>query len=125
MRVRKVLAVTVALAAAALLTALCGAGQAVPRPPVLNLVSVEPAGIFDEAGEMSLVTLAISNPDNPPRPENTLHVKGLSKTKTIEARVTNVWVEVEGTLACGLPSGHKLENLFLLPARTDLFRVSL
>ena len=121
---RKVLALTLALAAAVLSTALIGSGHAVPRKPVLSLVSVEPAGIFDEGGEMSLVTLAIGNPDNLPHPENTLHVRGLSKTKTIEARVTNVWVGAEGTLVCGLPCGQKAEHVFLLPAGADCCRVS-
>src|SRR5437016_2208866 len=49
-----------------------------PHPPVVKLVSIEPAGMVDEGGkEVCLLTLAVSN-DNPAnRPggnENTLYV---------------------------------------------------
>lgn len=125
MRVPKVLGVALALTAVGILTAAIGARHAVLRPPVFGLVSVESAGIFDDGGEMSLVTLAISNPYNQPRPENTLYLKSTDKAKTLAARVTNVWVEVEGTLSCGLPCRQKVETVFLLPAGTDLFRISL
>jgi len=99
-----------------------------PRPPVLNLVSMEPAGMFDDIGEMWLVTLSISNPDNAPRYENDLFVKDTGRA--IEAQVGNRWIRVEGerTLACHLPAGQKHEThetLLLMPAGTHSCRVSL
>jgi len=92
-------------------------------PPVLNLVSMEPAGMFDDIGKMWMVTLSISNPDNAPRYENDLFVKDTGRP--IEAQVANRWIGVEGTLACHLPAGQKHETLLLMPAGTHSCRVSL
>jgi len=95
---------------------------------VLNLVSMEPAAMFDDIGEMWLVTLSISNPDNPPRYENNLFVKDTGRA--IEAPVRDRWIQVqeERSLACHLPAGQKHgthETLLLMPAGTRCCRVSL
>src|SRR5882672_5197732 len=123
MRVRRVLGGTLALAAVVILVVSIGPHHTNHRPPVLTLVSMEPAGIFDYTGEMWLVTLSIVNPNNPPRPENSLYVKDMGIS--IEARVTNMWVGVEGTLACHLSSGQNHESLLLFPAGADYCRLSL
>src|SRR6266478_10111430 len=69
---RRVFASGMAVTLVGLLVVLIWPAHTEPRPPVLNLVSMEPAAMFDDIGEMWLVTLSISNPDNAPRPENTL-----------------------------------------------------
>ena len=122
-RMRRVLASGVALILVGLLVVLIWPAHTEQRPPVLNLVSMEPAGMFDDIGEMWLVTLSISNPDNAPRPENTLFVTDTGRA--IEAQVGNRWIRVDGTLACHLPVAQKHETLLLMPAGTHSCRVSL
>src|SRR5439155_11890740 len=127
-RMRRVVASGVAVMLVGLLVVLIWPGHTERRPPVLNLVSMEPAGMFDDIGEMWMVTLSISNPDNPPRYENELHVKDTGRP--IEAQVGNRWIGVEGErmLACHLPAGQKHgthETLLLMPADTHSCRVSL
>ncbi len=123
---RRVLASGMALILVGLLVVLIWPAHTERRPPVLHLVSMEPAAMFDDIGEMWLVTLSISNPDNAPRPENTLFVKDTGRA--IEAQVGNRWIGVEGTLACYLPVGQKHEThetLLLMPAGTHSCRLSL
>src|SRR5260370_21710170 len=122
-RMRRVLASGVALILVGVLVVLIWPARPEQRPPVLNLVSMEPAGMFDDIGEMWLVTLSISNSDNAPRPENTLFVKDTGRA--IEAQVGNRWIRVDGTLACHLPVAQKHETLLLMPAGTHSCRVSL
>ena len=125
-RMRRVPASGMAVILVGLLVVLIWPARTEPRPPVLNLVSMEPAGMFDDIGEMWVVTLSISNPDNAPRYENDLFVKDTGRA--IEAQVGNRWIGVEGTLACYLPVGQKHEThetLLLMPAGTHSCRLSL
>ena len=125
MRVGKILGGTLILACVALLVVALSTPHNIHlRPPIISLVSMEPAGIFDDMGkEMSLVTLCISNPNTPLRPENSLYVRDFSIP--IEVKVTNVWTAVEGTLTCHLFGGAKQDRLCLLPAGADYSRFSL
>src|SRR5260370_11568000 len=62
-------------------------------PPVLNLVSMEAAGIFDDSGaEMWLGTLSISH--SPHLPARPIYVK--DSNKPFEAKVPNRWIRVDG-----------------------------
>jgi hypothetical protein len=94
-------------------------------PPVLNLVSMEPAEISDDAGEqMWLLTLSISNSDTrPPLPQNWLYFDE-QKGRQTEVRVKNRWSTVEGRVGSGgLAPGKKHEVDILVPAGTDCCRV--
>lgn len=94
--------------------------------PVLAIASVEPSAIFDDYGsEMWLVTLSVSNSETvPPVAENYLYIK--DGTKPIEARVATRWTPVDGSLDFhALAPGRECEKMFLVPAGTDLCRVSL
>ncbi len=91
-----------------------------PNPPVLSLVSLEPAGVFDDSGvEMSLLRLSISNSDNRPfNPANSIYVK--DGGRCIEVKVANHWIAAEGTVGalgfCALAPLQKHEIMFILPA---------
>ena len=97
------------------------------NPPVLELVSLEPAGIIDNTGaEMRLATLSISNSDvEPIIAKNVLFVE--DGGRPIEAKVADDrWVALEQKLGnCALPPGGKVERQILMPAGTDRCRVSL
>src|SRR5258708_38977298 len=68
MRVRIIVAGSVSATVAGLIALSILATPAGPRPPVLTLVRVEPAGIIDDTGaEMWLMTLSVTNSDNRPR----------------------------------------------------------
>jgi len=124
MRVGRIVVIT-SLTCVALLVplALVGPGTRL-RPPVISVVSMDPAGIFDDMGkEMWLVTFSISNPNTPLRPENSLYVK--DSGIPIEVKRTNVWTAVEGTLGCHLFGGAKHDRLYLLPTGADFSRFSL
>ena len=97
----------------------------VRRPPVVSLVGMEPAGIFDDAGvEMWLVTLSLSN-SYPPTSgyQNYLYVK--NNARGIEARVGNRLIAVKGMLDCGLGPGQRVERMLLMPERVDACRIFL
>ena len=122
MRTRRATAIALALLVVALI------GLVLPlrpshRPPVLKPLNIEPAGIFDDAGQMRLITLSISNPDNPPGPVNTLHIR--DATNSIQAKLSNQWHAVEGSLNCALRSGDKHECLILVPYDTTSLHLSL
>jgi hypothetical protein len=125
MRMRKVLAAAVAIAVAALLVAIIWPARPGRCPLVLEVASIEPAGIFDDAGaEMWMASLSISNSDTRPRsPENGLYVRDSSRA--IEAKVANRWIEEEGGMACRLDPHDKCTRVFLLPADTESCRVRL
>jgi hypothetical protein len=98
----------------------------VPRPPVLSVVTIERAGIVDDAGvEMRLVTLSICNPDErAPAPQRYLHVKD-SRTP-LEAKIANHWVPIEGTLGgCQFAPHASRERSIVLPAGAIACRVRL
>ena len=125
MRLVRIVGISLALACVALLVvALATPLPTRLRAPVVSLVSMEPAKIFDDTGkEMWLASLRISNPNTktPPRPENSLYVKDFK----IQIKVTNVWVEIETQPDCQLFGGDKCERLCLFPADADYSRCSL
>ena len=123
--VRKILAVFLSVAAGSLLVAIIVTGQKLPPPPALNIASIEPAGMFDERGEMSLLTLIISNRADLPLPENAVHVRNQKKASTVEARISNVWVEVQGALTCHIRPHESRDHFILFPAGVDCFRLSI
>src|SRR5437667_8979353 len=71
MRASRFLGGGIAVATAGVLLVLIGRARAEPRPPVLNLVSIEPAGMIDDSGaEMWLVTFNIRNNNPDTRPDS-------------------------------------------------------
>jgi hypothetical protein len=129
MRVRRIVAGVVGVTVMGLLVVLMLATSTGPRPPVLTLVRVEPAGIIDDSGaEMWLMTLSVSNSDNrPPRPENRLYVG--EGDGPIEVKIGSRWIGLHGTLGrlgdCELAPAQKCERLLLTPGGTESCRISL
>jgi len=113
----------VAIAVLVILGVLIGSTCVTRRAPVLNMVSIVPAGVFDDSGEMWLLTLSISNPDNRHWRGTEIHIKDVGSS--IEARVTDRWIAVEGKLGCHLNSWQKRDIVLLLPAGSNLCRFSL
>ena len=99
-------------------------GRVSPPPPVLRVAGVEPAGVFDDNGEMWLVTIRVANTNNPPmpRPKDTLYIEDVATP--IEARVAHQWGPVKGSLKCVLKPGLEHETLLLVPAGVDSCRFS-
>jgi hypothetical protein len=132
MRVSRYLGGAVAAGTTALLLVLVLRARTNLDPPVLELVSIEPAGISDVKGtELWLVTFNIRNcnPDTPQaRARNSLSVKGGGKV--IEAKVGNRWRGVEGTSLflgprkeIGIRPGEQYESQLLTSVGTDSCRV--
>ena len=124
MTTHRVIAVVVGFTMAGLLAIICLARTG-RRPPVLNVVQVEPAGVFDASGsEMCLMTLSLSNSASGPYPEDSLL---FVKDGRIDAKVANRWVPTEAALttlaACRLPAGQQYEWMLVLPAATDVCRI--
>jgi hypothetical protein len=111
---------TLALVIVGLLALLVASRRSELRPPAVTLVKMEPAGIFDDNGEMSLLTLNMDCPYNPLRPEETLVVR--IAQHSIRARVSNRWVEVEGIISWHSVSTTNLESQLLIPAGADSCR---
>jgi len=88
-------------------------------PPTVNVLTIEPTGIYDEVGEMKMVTVALSNPE-PARPDP-IFVK--DEGLPVEVRVTNRWIVVKGAIGgCTLQFlNHRV--LFLAPASADAYRL--
>lgn len=117
----KVVLTAVAIALAALFTAVAVLPS--KRPPVaVKVMGFEPAGIFDDTGEMWMVKVRIWN-QQAGRGRPLLYVKGDEKSA---CRVANRWSrlgDIAGT--CALYGYGQHELLFLVPPRTDRCRVSL
>src|SRR5437660_8161849 len=98
MAMRRGIAGIILIALAGLLVVIIWHLGTICRAPVLNLVSMEPAGIVDHDGrEMFLVTLRISYPGNRSRRRGSyLYLR--DNGKPIEAKVANRWVTMDGTL---------------------------
>ena len=113
---RRVLGIAFAFIIAGALAVMIWPSRRGRCPLVLNIVSVEPAGIIDDAREeMWLVTLRLSNSDaRPSSPQNRLYFKSRG--------TANRWIGVEGALDCALAPGEWCDRLLLLPARTDACR---
>ena len=124
-RKRKLLIGAMAVAVTGLLAVLICFEKRESLPPTLSIARVEGAGMFDDSGlEMLMVTLSISAPGKPS--DLRLFVK--DSHKTIEAKVANRWVGMEGPLwagGCELWPVEKRESLILVPAHTDSFRIRL
>ncbi len=97
-------------------------GRKPVSPPVLKLEAVEPAGIFDDSGEMWLVTLSIQNPDDSLRRDNLLYVEDVAHP--IQIRLTNAWASAEGSLRCALTPSRKHATSVLIPATVQTCRFS-
>ena len=94
-----------------------------PPPPVLNLVSMEPASIGDDAGaEMWGLTLSISNSQIWPSRPLWVRYSARSFEASVASRWTGMdvdpWASVMGPL-----DDHEVE--MLMPAATDACRVRL
>ena len=121
---------TLALGIVGLLALLVASRRAKLRPPAVTLlrlpavtlVNMEPAGIFDDSGEMSLLTLNMDCPYNPLHPEETLVVRIAGHTT--QARVNNRWVEVEGIISWHSVSTTNRECQLLFPAGADSCRLT-
>jgi len=90
------------------------------RPPTISVASIEPAGVFDDNGEMSLVTLGLKDTDYSGRPEGALCLR--SPAHPIEARVKDRWVRVDGRLDWRGGRGGVRECDLLLPAGANACR---
>ena len=125
MRMRRAITCIIGVAVAGTVLVLMRSAPAVLSPPMVKVVRLEPAGIFDDAGvEMWLATLTLSNSDSRPSSwENGLYVK--NGGTGIEAKVANQWIKVKGMLDCALTPGERAERLILMPAGVDGCRVSL
>lgn len=129
MRARKLVVGAVVLALAGLLIMLIRPAPAVRRPPVLRVVSIEPAGVWDDRDvEMWLVTLSISNSENVVGfPENGLNVR--ESGKPIEVEVVDRWITLEResrlTVGCHLSASEEKRLFLLAPAGTVSCRIAL
>jgi hypothetical protein len=93
-----------------------------PPPPVVRIACVEPAGVFDDNGEMWLVALRVANTNNLPRPNDRLYVEDVATP--MELRVAHVWGRVKGSLTCAVGPGLDHETLLVVPAGADCCRLS-
>ncbi len=102
------------------------------RPPVIRLVTVEPAGIIDDSGEeMRLITLAVKN-DNAQKhsdpSRDALFVQ--DSPKGFEVEMSNSWIRViTATNLWGfgvrlLPGSENPRALALVPGKSRRCRVS-
>jgi hypothetical protein len=125
MLARRVLAAAISVAVVGAVALLILPEHPARCPLVVNVVSLEPAEIYDDTGaELWYANLSVSNSDaRPRRPENGLYVK--NGDSAMELKVANRWMEVEGGLACKLDPQDKCTRLFLLPAGTESCRVCL
>ena len=99
-----------------------------PPPPVISLLSVEPSGIFDDAGtEMSLVTVSIRNPNAGKSPGKSIYIE--YGGRPAEGKVTDRWIRLESTLErlgpCLLQPSYGHITLILAPAATESLRICL
>lgn len=124
MPVPRVFAFSIAAAVIALLAVLLWPSGPNCRPPELSFTAREPAGIIDDRGaEMWLVTLGVSNTNDPLRPENCLCLE--YSREALEARVANRWFRLDGVLPARVDAGRTNTTWLLVPAGADRCRVSL
>lgn len=91
-----------------------------PGPPALSVLSIEKSEVYEDAEEMWLVTLGMSNPA-PTRPDP-IYVR--DDELPIEVRLTNHWLRVEGKIgACRLSGSLSHRIQFLMPATADACRL--
>lgn len=121
----------ISLALALLLA--CGVSFSTPRlhPPVVQLVSIEPAGMFDDKGtELRLLTLAVGNENPESRSDfrrNVLYVA--DSVRGVEIRISNSWKRVGwATNLWGVemplkPGDRNEMALALIPGGSDGCRV--
>jgi len=100
-----------------------------PRSPVLSLVSIEPAGIWDDAGaEMWMVTLSVSNSQISSSSDLWVEYSVWVKysARSFEARVAGRWTGMDvDPWTNSLGPGNRHQVLLLMPAATDSCRVGL
>ena len=126
---RKGILIISAVTAAALLGLALRHTDPLQLPPVLNLLSVEPVGIFDQAGsEMSLIELNITNPNQVPAkfsiPRGWLFVD-----MSFEFAKSNRWIRLQpaqplGAMICLAPR-QQYRLLFVSPPPAELSRIRL
>jgi hypothetical protein len=95
-------------------------------PPVMSVVAAEPAGIFDDSGEMRMVTLRTSNKRQSKTTHGYLYVE--QTPAPIEGKVANHWLVIEGSkgsigLLSLFPERHS-DTLLVVPATAVALRVS-
>src|SRR5258708_19009436 len=89
-------------------------------PPVLSILSIEPANVIDDAGvEMRLVNLSISNSEA--WPNAPIYVKDTGVP--VKERLADHWIQAEASLACTLRPFQAHRILLVVPATTDACRV--
>jgi hypothetical protein len=131
MLTRRTLYIVVFLVAAALVVWGVVSSDSRLHPPVVRLVSIEPAGMFDDTGmELRLLTLAVSN-ENPENPgdfwRNVLYVA--DSVRGVEIRVSNSWKQVHwatnlwGSHIRLKPGDQDQRALALIPGGSDGCRV--
>ena len=125
------LCLLISVVVTAVVALLIGSSRSGLRPPVIRLVSVEPAGMFDENGrEMRLLTLAVRN-ENPPKrrdaSRDAFYVE--DSARGVEVRMSNSWITVAwATNLWGLgarlgPGDDNQRGLALVPGGNDRCRV--
>jgi hypothetical protein len=105
----------VAVGVAGLITLAC---WPTPCPIELKLVSVEPADIIDDAGQMlCLLTLSVHNPNS--------H-RLMFLPMTFEQRIANHWIEAPNRWTLGgVYTGGTAEEIFLIAPNADACRFRL
>ena len=121
MRVRRGLALVLALGIVALLALLIAPPQDKLPPQAVTLVSIEPAGVFDNLGEMSLLTLNLDSPTDPLHFQKALVVR--TAEHDVQARVNNHWADVEPIIGWRSFSSTNRECVIVLPAGADSCRL--
>jgi hypothetical protein len=128
---RGILRLLLVVLLAAIFAYLASFPPASSHPPAIGLVSIEPAGMFDDSGkEMRLVTLAVRNdsPKNRGNPDrNTLYVA--DSARGLEVRVAKAWKQVGwATNLWGFetrldPGNQNQSGLALIPGAEDRCRI--
>lgn len=96
------------------------------RPPAVQVLEVENAGVLDDHDlEMSYVTLRFTNTESAIGvPESTLCIR--QGSKPFEVRVAGQWRITDTTMPDGIyPLGGSLTLFFVLPGRADACRICL
>jgi hypothetical protein len=116
---RKMVFAVLGIAIAALLTATLLLGP--DRPPIaVQVVGFEPAGIFDDSGEMWVVTVRAYNPSG--SRGGPIYIKAQKSA----SRVANLWSPLKDTLGdCAIYGFNQHELQFVVPPKTDRCRISL
>jgi hypothetical protein len=120
----KVVVGLLAIAAIALVAGLLFRGAPEPPPIVLKIVSFEPAGIYDDKGEMWAVTLQMQRNDSQRgRSGPPIYVDDYGRA---EARIADRWSPVDKfTAKCVLYDFQKHDMLFALPTTAVSCRLNL